>query len=226
MKIVKGIGIFLICIGLFGLGYILGIMTMNFFYPGDQSRENLHSAEQSSEYSPVAREFVSEVLDPETIAYGEARAVASVQETLCVDTEYVVIEMDLLEDSVEQSSYKLPDKYIGMDREQFMEAMEAYESNPPLTELERGFINLDVVSFSRERVIVQMNYKFVKPGEVFYLAVYDGWVLVYLEDKSTVYIRTDIMLDSLPEEMQSEIVRMKLISGEEELYNFLESYSS
>lgn len=227
MKIVKGIGIFLICLALLGLGYILGVMTMDFFYPGDQTKRNTSELNTASESGPISREVaVSEVLDAETIAYGEARAVASVEETLCVDTEYVVIEKDVLEDSVEQSSYKLPDKYIGMDREQFAEAMTNYEMNPPLTELERGFVSLEVVSFSREKVIVQMNYKFVQPGAVFYLAAFDGRVVVYLEDKSTIYIRTDIMLESLPEDVQSEVIRMKFVAGEEALYNFLENYSS
>lgn len=227
MKIVKGISIFILCLALLGLGFFLGMKTMDFFYPGDQSRENVNVglAEEDSRVQENTAP-VSEVLDAETIAYGEARAVASVTETLCVDTEYVIMETDILNDTIEQSTYQLPDKYIGMDREQFLEAMDIYESNPPLSELERGFINLEVLSFSREKVVVQMNYKFVQPSTNFYLAAFDGRVVVYLEDKRTLYIQTDIMLDILPDEVQSEIIGMMFITGEEELYDFLESYSS
>ena len=53
--------------------------------------------------------------------------------------------------------WKLPDKYVGMNREQFLEAMELYEAFPPLSEMERGFVSLEVLSFSRKRVVVQMN---------------------------------------------------------------------
>jgi len=227
MKVVKGISIFFVCLALLGLGFFLGMKTMNFFYPGDQSKENISNGqEQESGVSHELTAPVSEVLDAETIAYGEACAVASAMETLCVDTEYVVMEMDVLNDTMEQSAFQLPAKYIGMNREQFVEAMDIYESNPPLSELERGFVNLEVLSFSREKVVVQMNYKFVQPSASFYLAVFDGRVVVYLEDRSTVYIQTDIMLDSLPDEVQREIISMKYITGEEELYNFLESYSS
>lgn len=227
MKVVKGISIFFLCLALLGLGFFLGVKTMNFFYPGDQSKENAHIRQNQTESSVgETTSSVSEVLDAETIAYGEARAVASVTETLCVDTEYVIMEVDVLDETTEQSTFKLPDKYVGMDREQFIEAMEVYESNPPLSELERGFVDLEVLSFSREKVVVQMNYKFVQPSNSFYLAVYDGRVVVYLEDKCTIYIQTDIMLEDLPDELQEEIIGMMFIVGEEELYDFLESYSS
>jgi hypothetical protein len=92
--------------------------------------------------------------------------------------------------------------------------------------MERGFAGLEVLSFSRERVVVRMNYRYVQPGEAFYLAVQDNEVVVYLEDQETLYINTGIMLESLPEELQMEIMQMLYVEGEGDLYDFLESYSS
>lgn len=71
-----------------------------------------------------------------------------------------------------------------------------------------------------------MNYKFVQPSSSFYLAVYDNEVIVYLEDMQTVYIETDIRLDSLPNDVQQSIIDMMWIKDEEALYSFLENYSS
>lgn len=230
MKIAKSISIFIVCIILLGAGFVLGIMTMNYFYPGDQSLQNSLPAEYNGENLTANDsnrvEPTSEVLDAETIAYGEARAAASAMETLCVDTEYILLEWDVLAETVEETILTLPAKYVGMDREQFVEAMDNYEANPPLSELERGFVNLEVLSFSRDQVKVQMNYKFVQPSSSFYLAVYDNRVIVYLEDKKTIYIQTDIMLENLPAQVQKEIFEMMFVENEEELYDFLESYSS
>ncbi len=128
--------------------------------------------------------------------------------------------------TVVETSTRLPDRYIGMDREQFLQAMENYENAPPLSEQERGFVSLEVVSFSRERVVVRKNYRFVQPSASFYLAVYNNEVIVYLEDKETVYIETHIQLDSLPEQLQKQIIEMMWIENEEKLYSFLENYSS
>lgn len=155
-----------------------------------------------------------------------SREVSASSETLSVDTKYVLEETDVLTHSVVETTWRLPGKYVGMNREQFLEAMEIYEAFPPLSEMERGFVSLEVLSFSRERVVVRMNYRFVQPSASFYLAVYNNNVVVYLEDKETVFIETDIRLDTLPEELQQNIMRMMWIEDQEKLYDFLENYSS
>ena len=87
-------------------------------------------------------------------------------------------------------------------------------------------MGLEVLSFSRERVVVQMNYQYLQPGSCFYLAVQNNEVVVYLEDMETIYINTGIKLDSLPEALQLEIIQMMWVEDEESLYDFLETYSS
>ena len=56
--------------------------------------------------------------------------------------------------------------------------------------------------------------------------VENNMVNVYYSDRKTVYMYTDIVLDTLPEEIQNEIIGAKYIRSPMELYNFLESYSS
>lgn len=174
------------------------------------------------DYSKAQREGDASALNEQK----SVTPVVSASETLCVDTEYVLEETDVENGSVVETVGRLPDKYIGLDREQFLTAMEHYEMFPPLSELERGFVNLEVLSFSREKVVVQMNYSYVQPGNSFYLAVRDNEVVVYLEDMETVYINTGIELSSLPEEIQQEIIQMIWMDNEESLYHFLENYSS
>ena len=102
------------------------------------------------------------------------------------DTEYVLQEMDIKSGTVVEYSYKLPVKYLGMNRDSFVGAMDAYEQSPPLKEVERGFVGLEVVTFSPQKVVIQMNYAFVEPTENFYIGVEQNYVVVYLEDKETV----------------------------------------
>lgn len=63
-------------------------------------------------------------------------------------------------------------------------------------------------------------------GGPYYLMVYAGKIWVYYEDLKTVYLSTDIAIERLPEEVRQEVLDKKYIKNEEELYNFLESYSS
>ena len=60
----------------------------------------------------------------------------------------------------------------------------------------------------------------------YYLMVADHFIVVYREDKKTLHMNTDILLESLNDTLQAEIMRGKFVESDEELYNFLESYSS
>ena len=65
-----------------------------------------------------------------------------------------------------------------------------------------------------------------KENKGFYLMVADHFIVVYEQDKKTLYMNTDILLENLKEDLQAEIMKGKYIESEEELYHFLESYSS
>ena len=71
-----------------------------------------------------------------------------------------------------------------------------------------------------------MNYEYTLPSSSFYLMVENNYVVVYLDDRQTVYMDTDILLTDLPSDVQQDIINVMFIPNEESLYNFLETYSS
>ena len=241
MKFVKGVGLFFVYpITMLGIGFYIGVVSSHFFYPGEQVPESgtIYEAPSPGPITDDSMDVPENRLD-----YGVAGMVrenggfsvsgqdtsveaAAASETLSADTEYVLEETNILDQSVVETTWRLPPQYIGMNRMQFLGIMEQYEASPPLSEMERGFVSLEVLSFSRERVVVRMNYSYVQPSASFYLAVYDNEVVVYLEDRKTIYINTQIPLNTLPEDIQEEIIMMKWVPNEESLYNFLENYSS
>lgn len=226
MRFVKGIGLFFVYpLTMLAIGFYAGIEITQYFYPGMQKQSEQYNPENITAF-PVAESSLSDSGDSDFDEEQGAMSVVASSETLYVGTKYVLEETDVLRHTVVETTWRLPDKYVGMNREQFITAMETYASSPPLKELERGFVGLEVLSFARERVVVRMNYRYVQPSSSFYLAAYNNYVLVYLEDQKTVYIETEISLDSLPAEMQQEIIRMMWIENEGALYNFLETYSS
>lgn len=60
----------------------------------------------------------------------------------------------------------------------------------------------------------------------YYLVEEDGRVTIYRIEGRTLFEYTGITVESLPEELQGEIAHGKRVSGEKELYDFLENYSS
>lgn len=216
MKFVKRISYFFVIPALFlALGMFLGVCGMQFFYPGMWKTTDEKSFSKSYAEKPAA-------IDGEN----QSIAVNVSGDTLCADTEYVLEEMDILRNTTVETTWQIPHKYIGMNRDRFLEAMDLYAAHPPLSEIERGFVGLEVLSFSREKVVVRMEYRYLQPSEGFYLAVKDNEVVVYLEDQFTEYINTGIALEALPEKVQLQIMDMLFIQDEEALYDFLETYSS
>lgn len=60
----------------------------------------------------------------------------------------------------------------------------------------------------------------------YYLFEVNGYIVVYKNDKKTPYEYTDIKFDDLPHLLKQEIKNGKYIKNEEDLYGFLENYTS
>ena len=245
MKLVKRISFFMtLSVVMLGLGGWGALKAEEFFYPhryshsyeqaGTSAADNIRQsvsqlADAVSTKTPVsqeeseASEIKEQVIDSEEEQVIEAAAAQD--PVVTADTKYLLELVDLSKGTVTESEETIPVMYIGLNREELLEALSAYEDNPPLTELEQGFETIELTAFSKDRVAVCKYYK-EKAPQGFYLMVADHFIVVYEEDRSTLYMNTDILLDRLPDSLQREIMEGKFVASEEELYLFLESYSS
>ncbi len=228
MRFVKGISLFFIYPAvMFGVGYFAGVSTLQFFYPGSFEEDGIAKPAEYNELLFVEdEEGVENQPGVSSESNPQVQDVVGMEDTLNADTAFVIWEADLLRNTLVETVEQIPGEYIGLNREQFLVATREYEMFPPLSEMEKGFVSLDVVSFSVEQVVVQMNYQYIQPSESFHLAVQDNEVVVLLEDKKTVFINTGIQLEELPESLQLKIIQILRIENEEVLYDFLENYSS
>lgn len=171
---------------------------------------------------------VSLIQTPENvIIHDQTAEVSSVKaEVITADTKYIMYEKDLTTGKVSKTEKKIPAKYIGMSREQLIEHLSDYVTNPPLYELEKGFVNMEILSFSPNQVQIQSNYQYVSPTESFYIVAYNHKLMVTLDDKETIYLSTQIDLMDIPFELQKDVLMGLFIPNEEALYDFLETYTS
>lgn len=207
MHTLKKIGAFLF---VFVVAFTAGIYCeklINSFYP--------HRYETNTD--PVKISTVSEE---------EFTPAIQSEEIITADTKLIIVEHNLESGEEISSENTIPIKYIGLDREQFLEEMEIYEISPALSDIKKGFHSLQVLSFSAKEVKLQKNYSESSAKVHYYIVARDNKLVVYYEDMETVFLTTDITMDSLPKEVQLEILKKKYFETEEELYNFLESYSS
>lgn len=214
MKLIRRIGLFLILSGvMLGVGGYTALKAEQFFYPNRyQVRE---AKDNDRQVNSSQKEIEPQVIET---AVGEIPVVTA-------DTIYLVEEVNLIDGSVKEREESVPVKYIGLDRESLLEELDSYDKNPPLAELEQGFETIELTAFSKDRVVICKYYK-TEEEEGYYLMVADHFIVVYRKDKRTLYMNTDILLEDLNDKLKAEVIDGKYIETEEELYNFLESYSS
>ena len=121
---------------------------------------------------------------------------------------------------------RIPAQYIGMNRQELESALALYMEAPSLGDVERGLKEIRLVRFSPEQITVRKSYELEPEYDYYYLAEEQGYVVVYYRNMGTLFCETGIELNDLPAHLQREIRRIKTIETEEELYGFLESYSS
>lgn len=159
---------------------------------------------------------------------GGAQAVhtESVGSVITKTTVYAVEEYQRQTHEIHIVTERVPAQYVGMDRKALEEALALYLESPSLRDVERGLTDIRLVSFSPERVMVRKSYEMQPEYDYYYLTEEQGFVVVYYRNLGTLFCETGIELENLPDRLQREIRQIKTIETEEELYGFLESYSS
>lgn len=217
MKLIRRISLFLVLSGvMLGVGGYTALKAEQFFYPNRYQVKETRNYEKQQ----VQQNSANDDQQPQVI-----EAAAEDIPVVTADTAYLVEKVDLVSGTVNETEESIPLKYIGLNREELIQELEAYDNNPPLTELEQGFETIELTAFSKDRVAICKYYK-LEEDKGYYLMVADHFIVVYREDKQTLYMNTDILLESLSDALQTEIMKGKYVETEEELYNFLESYSS
>lgn len=206
MKHLKSIGLYFVYPL---ITFILGIYThigyLNYFYPNKyNTRENIY-------------------LESKQISYETASLSPVITNS---DTRYILTEHNLTDNTKYQRQEHLPDMYLGMDRSSLEEALNEYQKNPTLDDIEKGFCDIQLESFSESKVHVRKTYQTKEENTGYYLMVLDGKIVVMEEDKETIYLTTDIYADALSDSLKQELLLGKHIQTIDELYGFLESYTS
>ena len=207
MKFVKRISLFFIYpLSMFAIGFASNMMMMDYFYPNNLKRENAKAQEM-----PVKEKMPVSVMDTPVVT---------------ANTRYVIQEYNVLNGQLKQNEETAPDKFIGLDRTKLAQEIENYNTKPSLTDQEKGFTFMELVSFSNDKVVVKKSYEKQEVAKGFFLLNENHYVVVYDSELSGIYMNTNILVEELPEKLQNEIIHMKYIQDEGELFNFLESYSS
>lgn len=133
---------------------------------------------------------------------------------------------DLNNDTFEEEKINTPVDFLGMERSDLIEYMQEYLESPDKEDILRGLKAFELVKFSSEEVVIRKTYKMEEKKEGYYAVIENGYVTIYLEDRSTIYDYTDIDVKGLPDYIVRNLIDGMRFDGIRELYEFLETYSS
>lgn len=204
MRQLKRISFFIYSCLLLGTGFYGHIKYMEFFYPGNGAA-SVREAPKEAEH---------------------AAAASALPDRITRDTVFVIQSCDLVTGETAQREERAAERYVGMEREEFVRCMQNEGEAPQLEERQKGLGSVEVLSFSAERIVIKKTYhRSEKQAEAFWLFFRDNLVVVYEEDKSTVYMRTVVDGRGLPTALRDEISYGKMVASRLELEQFLDSYS-
>lgn len=149
---------------------------------------------------------------------------SEISEVTTTDTLLILIE-NFPEGLSRQTQRELPAVLVGCNRNDMNQIIESYCNAPDQIDIEKGLYRIEMTSFSEHSVTIEKSYH-RNVTEYYYLAFVDDYVTVFYEDQKTILLTTDIHSDQLPGAVCEEIMNYKLIIGNAELFDFLETYTS
>lgn len=141
-------------------------------------------------------------------------------------TKYTLEIYDMKTDTTQTKELNPPAELVGLTREEVINYLKEFMSDMPLSEYNKGLISFELVSFSSDEISIKKTYNEDFVPCRFYVAIKNGYVVVYNSDLKSVHSYTEIEAKSLPEEDRIALSLGIYVNSEEELYALLESYSS
>jgi hypothetical protein len=141
-------------------------------------------------------------------------------------TMYIVESYLLEEDKLTRQTYGLPVELIGFNRSRMEEYLSSYMETMSQEEQDAGLLNFELREFNSDEIVVRKTYRAPTPVYLYYMDVYLGRVIVRNVSDNTIYSFTGLKFQLLPEDIQREILEGKYYDNLNDLYGFLEGYSS
>ncbi|MBH1941460.1 BofC C-terminal domain-containing protein [Mobilitalea sibirica] len=147
-------------------------------------------------------------------------------DTILPSTKYTLMIYDIKSGTNEKYEQNPPGYLVGLNREEVLEYLSEYMSDLTLSEYNKGLLSYELIEFSSEAVVLRKSYDPDMVPFRFYVAVKDGYVVVYNSDLKSVFSYTHIEAKNLPEEDRIELSKGIYLNSIDEVYSLLESYSS
>lgn len=149
-----------------------------------------------------------------------------VQDTILPSTVYKLQVYDMKNGTMAEDILPIPSYLIGLDRVETLEYLYEYMHDLPLSEFEKGLISFELISFSKDDILLRKTYNEDKVENQYFLISQNGYIVVYYGDRKTVYEYTGLSTNGLTQFEKMQLEEGVFAKDLDELYALLENYSS
>ncbi len=140
--------------------------------------------------------------------------------------KYIIESYDDATGILTSEEYAVPAELAGLTREELIKHLSQYNEIMEIQEQTDKPSCKELISFSAEKVVVRETYLGAEEETGFYLKISGGELVIYHNDKTTVYEKTGIMEENIPEDEKEKLLAGCHVEDEKELYSILENLSS
>lgn len=141
-------------------------------------------------------------------------------------TKYILEYYNSKEFTLREESLPIPGDFAGLSREELIEKIQEYENNPNADDVNQGFVKFELVSFSKNAIVLRKTYYPYEEKNEYLLKANGIYVSVFYYETDELYENTTIRLENLPSDVRDRISKGEYITNIRGLYDFLENYSS
>ncbi len=176
-------------------------------------------------YFTEKSEFSSNLLTKEEVEK-ENPAIYNVsnvdEQIITKNTEYIIETYNSDTEDLSVNTENVPIEILGYDREKMTEYIEKKRQ----TATEKNVINMQLKSFSGDKVVVRKTIVNLESIYHYYVVSEDNVIKIYNSDKKQLFTDTGISTEDLNEESREKLKQGFYIETIHELYNYLESVTS
>lgn len=111
-----------------------------------------------------------------------------------------------------------PIEYLGYTREMLI--TEIKNQDYP-----ENVVKVELITFSQKEVVIRSTIAYEITAD-YYVKAVDEALIIYLNDRETIYDYASIDLNEIPEELRDKLLKGMYIETTEDLYEFLQNFSS
>ncbi len=158
------------------------------------------------------------------------------EELIDHDTEYVMESHNLDDDKITAKTENVPVELIGLSKKEVIDYITSHMEQ--FQEKGEEVKNISMISFSHDTLVLRKDvtdsiaisetikkYQNDNPYN-YYMVLEDGYLTVYKQDKTTVFLETGIREDELDETDRAQLLQGVGVKNISELYRYLEGYTS